>query len=257
MVYCSRSSIVLVSVIYITSPSLLSLAIVLTAAGLGYGWPVPDCCWCCSLCCCWCSQSRRRAWAWHLRCWSHRADRRDPRVNLPLLFASTVLRPSFMPAGWLAGSLNFTFAIEPIRAVYSGPPIFLRCFLKLLWRCHQQRPSDRSDGADDRAVLPIRPLPQLTQFSALLPFQQRRLGESPVSLIRSAEDRVITGSWSCCRASGASIRRRVLPGAGFVGLRSLKRLSPRTVVDDSIAEFKQKSSEALDLQGVLPVARTQ
>jgi len=45
-------------------------------------------------------------------------------VNLPLLFASTALAPiSFMPAwlGWLAAINPLTFAIEPIRAAYSGP----------------------------------------------------------------------------------------------------------------------------------------
>jgi ABC-2 type transport system permease protein len=45
-------------------------------------------------------------------------------ANLPLLFASTALAPlSFMPAwlGWLAALNPLTFAIEPIRAAYSGP----------------------------------------------------------------------------------------------------------------------------------------
>ena len=44
--------------------------------------------------------------------------------NLPLLFASTALAPiSFMPSwlGWLAALNPLTFAIEPIRAAYSGP----------------------------------------------------------------------------------------------------------------------------------------
>jgi ABC-2 type transport system permease protein len=44
-------------------------------------------------------------------------------ANLPLLFASTALAPlSFMPAwlGWLAALNPLTFAIEPIRAAYSG-----------------------------------------------------------------------------------------------------------------------------------------
>ncbi len=44
-------------------------------------------------------------------------------ANLPLLFASTALVPiSFMPAwlGWLAALNPLTFAIEPIRAAYSG-----------------------------------------------------------------------------------------------------------------------------------------
>ncbi len=44
-------------------------------------------------------------------------------ANLPLLFASTALVPiSFMPAwlGWLASLNPLTFAIEPIRAAYSG-----------------------------------------------------------------------------------------------------------------------------------------
>jgi ABC-2 type transport system permease protein len=45
-------------------------------------------------------------------------------ANLPLLFASTALAPlSFMPPwlGWLAALNPLTFAIEPIRAAYSGP----------------------------------------------------------------------------------------------------------------------------------------
>ena len=45
-------------------------------------------------------------------------------ANLPLLFASTALAPlSFMPSwlGWLASLNPLTFAIEPIRAAYSGP----------------------------------------------------------------------------------------------------------------------------------------
>ncbi len=44
-------------------------------------------------------------------------------ANLPLLFASTALVPiSFMPPwlGWLAALNPLTFAIEPIRAAYSG-----------------------------------------------------------------------------------------------------------------------------------------
>jgi ABC-2 type transport system permease protein len=44
-------------------------------------------------------------------------------ANLPLLFASTALAPlSFMPAwlGWLAALNPLTFAIEPIRAAYGG-----------------------------------------------------------------------------------------------------------------------------------------
>ena len=44
-------------------------------------------------------------------------------ANLPLLFASTALVPiSFMPRwlGWLASLNPLTFAIEPIRAAYSG-----------------------------------------------------------------------------------------------------------------------------------------
>jgi ABC-2 type transport system permease protein len=44
-------------------------------------------------------------------------------ANLPLLFASTALAPlSFMPAwlGWLAALNPLTFAIEPIRAAYAG-----------------------------------------------------------------------------------------------------------------------------------------
>ena len=42
-------------------------------------------------------------------------------ANLPLLFASTAWYSLLHAglAGWLA-ALNFTFAIEPIRAAYSG-----------------------------------------------------------------------------------------------------------------------------------------
>ena len=44
-------------------------------------------------------------------------------ANLPLLFASTALAPiSYMPPwlGWLASLNPLTFAIEPIRAAYNG-----------------------------------------------------------------------------------------------------------------------------------------
>ena len=44
-------------------------------------------------------------------------------ANLPLLFASTALAPiSFMPIwlAWIAALNPLTFAIEPIRAAYSG-----------------------------------------------------------------------------------------------------------------------------------------
>lgn len=122
----SRSSIVLASVLYILSLSILqSMAIVLVAALLGYGWPG------------WMgllvvlltltllvfavtalSLGLAFALPGHIEMIAVIFV-----VNLPLLFASTALAPlSFMP-GWLAwlAALNpLTFAIEPIRSAYSG-----------------------------------------------------------------------------------------------------------------------------------------
>ena len=122
----ARSSIVLASVLYITSLSLVqSLAILLTAAALGYGWPgaaglllvlltllllvfaVTAL-----------SLGLAFALPGHIELIAVIFV-----ANLPLLFASTALAPlSFMPAwlGWLAALNPLTFAIEPIRAAYGG-----------------------------------------------------------------------------------------------------------------------------------------
>lgn len=122
----SRSSIVFASVIYILSLSLVqSLAIILVAGWLGYGWPglaglglvlltltllvftVTAL-----------SLGLAFALPGHIEMIAFIFV-----VNLPLLFASTALAPlSFMPS-WLAwfASLNpLTLAIEPIRAAYNG-----------------------------------------------------------------------------------------------------------------------------------------
>ncbi|MGC6483124.1 MAG: ABC transporter permease [Synechococcus sp.] len=123
----SRSSIVLASVIYITTLSLVqSLAIMATAALLGYGWPgvagfglvmltlillvfaVTAL-----------SLGLAFALPGHIELIAVIFV-----ANLPLLFASTALAPlSFMPPwlGWLAALNPLTFAIEPIRAAYAGP----------------------------------------------------------------------------------------------------------------------------------------
>lgn len=122
----SRSSIVLASVLYITVLSLVqSIAIIGTAALLGYGWPglaglglvlltllllvfaVTAL-----------SLGLAFALPGHIELIAVIFV-----ANLPLLFASTALAPlSFMPAwlGWLAALNPLTFAIEPIRAAYGG-----------------------------------------------------------------------------------------------------------------------------------------
>ena len=104
----SRSSIVLASVIYITTLSLVqSLAIMGTAALLGYGWPGLA------------GLGLAFALPGHIELIAVIFV-----ANLPLLFASTALAPlSFMPPwlGWLAALNPLTFAIEPIRAAYAGP----------------------------------------------------------------------------------------------------------------------------------------
>jgi len=122
----SRSSIILASVLYILSLSLLqSLAIILVAGLLGYGWPgllgfllvlltlsllvfaVTAL-----------SLGLAFALPGHIEMIAVIFV-----VNLPLLFASTALAPlSFMPPwlAWLASINPLTFAIEPIRAAYSG-----------------------------------------------------------------------------------------------------------------------------------------
>lgn len=123
----SRSSIVLASVIYITVISLVqSLAIMLTAALLGYGWPgaagfVLVIVTLLLLVFAVTALSLGLAFALpgHIELIAVIFV-----ANLPLLFASTALAPlSFMPGwlGWLAALNPLTFAIEPIRAAYKGP----------------------------------------------------------------------------------------------------------------------------------------
>jgi ABC-2 type transport system permease protein len=123
----SRSSIVLASVLYITSLSLVqSLAILLTAALLGYGWPggaglVLTLVTLLLLTFAVTALSLGLAFALpgHIELIAVIFV-----ANLPLLFASTALAPiSFMPPwlGWLAALNPLTFAIEPIRAAYAGP----------------------------------------------------------------------------------------------------------------------------------------
>ncbi len=122
----SRSSIVLASVIYITVLSLLqSLAIMATAALLGYGWPggaglllVVATLLLLVFAVTALSLGMAFALPGHIELIAVIFV-----ANLPLLFASTALAPlSFMPAwlGWLAALNPLTFAIEPIRAAYSG-----------------------------------------------------------------------------------------------------------------------------------------
>ena len=132
----SRSSIILASVLYILSLSLVqSMAIVLVAGLLGYGWPgvfgfflvlltltllvfaVTAL-----------SLGLAFALPGHIELIAVIFV-----ANLPLLFASTALAPlSFMP-GWLAwlASVNpLTFAIEPIRAAYNGSDVLSQVVLQ-------------------------------------------------------------------------------------------------------------------------------
>ena len=123
----SRSSIVLSSVIYITVLSLVqSLAIMVTASLLGYGWAdaaglllVMVTLLLLVFAVTALSLGLAFALPGHIELIAVIFV-----ANLPLLFASTALAPlSFMPAwlGWLAALNPLTFAIEPIRAAYSGP----------------------------------------------------------------------------------------------------------------------------------------
>jgi len=123
----SRSSIVLASVLYITTLSLLqSLAIMVTAAMLGYGWPglsglglVLITLLLLVFAVTALSLGLAFALPGHIELIAVIFV-----ANLPLLFASTALAPlSFMPTwmGWLAALNPLTFAIEPIRAAYAGP----------------------------------------------------------------------------------------------------------------------------------------
>ena len=123
----SRSSIVLASVIYITTLSLVqSLAIMGTAALVGYGWP--------GLAGLGLVMLTLLLLVFAVTALSLGLAFALPGhieliavifvANLPLLFASTALAPlSFMPPwlGWLAALNPLTFAIEPIRAAYAGP----------------------------------------------------------------------------------------------------------------------------------------
>ena len=122
----SRSSIVLASVLYITALSLVqSLAIMVTAALLGYGWPgaaglllVLVTLLLLVFAVTALSLGLAFALPGHIELIAVIFV-----ANLPLLFASTALAPlSFMPAwlGWLAALNPLTFAIEPIRAAYGG-----------------------------------------------------------------------------------------------------------------------------------------
>ncbi len=122
----SRSSIVLASVLYITVLSLVqSLAIMVCAWGLGYGWPggaglVLVLLTLLLLVFAVTALSLGLAFALpgHIELIAVIFV-----ANLPLLFASTALAPiSFMPAwlGWLAALNPLTFAIEPIRSAYAG-----------------------------------------------------------------------------------------------------------------------------------------
>jgi ABC-2 type transport system permease protein len=122
----SRSSIVLASVLYITVMSLVqSLAIMATAALLGYGWPgasglVLVLVTLLLLVFAVTALSLGLAFALpgHIELIAVIFV-----ANLPLLFASTALAPlSFMPSwlSWLAALNPLTLAIEPIRAAYAG-----------------------------------------------------------------------------------------------------------------------------------------
>ena len=123
----ARSSIVLASVLYITTLSLIqSLAILLTSALLGYGWPgaaglllVLVTLLLLTFAVTALSLGLAFALPGHIELLAVIFV-----ANLPLLFASTALAPiSFMPPwlGWLAALNPLTFAIEPIRAAYAGP----------------------------------------------------------------------------------------------------------------------------------------
>jgi ABC-2 type transport system permease protein len=128
----SRASIVLASVLYITSLSLVqSLAIVGTAGLLGYGWPgatglVLVVITLLLLVFAVTALSLGLAFVLpgHIELIAVIFV-----ANLPLLFASTALAPiSFMPTwlGWLAALNPLTFAIEPIRSAYAGDLVLSR-----------------------------------------------------------------------------------------------------------------------------------
>ncbi|AAP99492.1 MULTISPECIES: ABC transporter permease [Prochlorococcus] len=122
----SRSSILISSVIYITTISILqSFAIMTAAFFLGYGWPANGGIFLVLI--------TLLILVFGVTALSLGLAFVLPGhiellavifvTNLPLLFASTALVPiSFMPAwlGWLAALNPLTFAIEPIRAAYSS-----------------------------------------------------------------------------------------------------------------------------------------
>ena len=120
----SRSSIVISSVIYITSISLLqSFAIMATSALLGYGWPslggfllIAITLLLLVFAITGLSLGLAFVLPGHIELIAIIFI-----VNLPVLFASTALAPiSFMPEwlGWIASINPLTFAIEPIRMAY-------------------------------------------------------------------------------------------------------------------------------------------
>ena len=120
----SRSSIVISSVIYITSISLLqSFAIMATSALLGYGWPslggfllIAITLLLLVFSITGLSLGLAFVLPGHIELIAIIFI-----VNLPVLFASTALAPiSFMPEwlGWIASINPLTFAIEPIRMAY-------------------------------------------------------------------------------------------------------------------------------------------
>lgn len=120
----SRSSIVISSVIYITSISLLqSFAIMATSALLGYGWPslggfllIAITLLLLVFAITGLSLGLAFVLPGHIELIAIIFI-----ANLPVLFASTALAPiSFMPEwlGWIASINPLTFAIEPIRMAY-------------------------------------------------------------------------------------------------------------------------------------------
>ena len=122
----SRSSIVISSVIYITTISLLqSFAIMATSALLGYGWPSLGGFLLISItllllvfAITGLSLGLAFVLPGHIELIAIIFI-----VNLPILFASTALAPiSFMPEwlGWIASINPLTFAIEPIRMAYKN-----------------------------------------------------------------------------------------------------------------------------------------
>ena len=121
----NRSSIIISSVIYITSISLIqSFAIMATSALLGYGWPTLNGFFVIAL--------TLLLLVFSITALSLGLAFILPGhieliaiifvANLPVLFASTALAPiSFMPKwlAWMASINPLTFAIEPIRMAYS------------------------------------------------------------------------------------------------------------------------------------------